>query len=142
MDHIEKIITATFEMGRAMRQRMTAHGRAGDHVNFLQIHALFIIDGHNGMTMKEFAGALMITSPSATSLVNRLVKLQWVVRSTDPSNRKQVHINVTAVGRKVMREAMKKKSKEMRQVFALLSAKDQKELARILTTLHSHILTH
>jgi DNA-binding MarR family transcriptional regulator len=105
----------------------------------LQIHALLYVREHEGMTMKELAKHLKITSPSATSFVNRLVKLKWVERFTDPENRKLVRLKISTTGTAMLQQSMKERKEEMRKVLSLLSPDDQEELARILTHLSDAI---
>ena len=85
--------------------------------------------------MKEFAQFQHITSPSATSFINRLVRLKWVKRATDPDNRKLVRLHVTEEGRKVVMRRMKEHTIMMRDVFSLLTIEDQTSFARILANL-------
>ncbi|MSR86879.1 MarR family transcriptional regulator, partial [Candidatus Peribacteria bacterium] len=67
----------------------------GCGANLLHIHSLFLISEQEGLTMKEIAKSLHITSPSATSLVNRLVDMKWVGREHDTENRKLVRLRLT-----------------------------------------------
>ncbi len=144
MPTVDQIIQTVFELGRVIRHDVIAKekGKVGDRTNFLQIHALFLIDAHEGMTMKEFATAMMVTSPSATSFVNRLVKMGWVTRVSDPNNRKVIRLKLSAKGKTVMKKRMSEKREHMRSILDLLPAKDQSDMARILSTLHSKLLTH
>lgn len=105
-------------------------------VNPQQMHAMFIIGERGGITMKEFAQHLGITSPSATSLANRLVRMKWITRETDPENRRLVRLNMAAAGNKIMEMAMQARANAMREVLSLLPAEDRKDFARVLTHLH------
>jgi DNA-binding MarR family transcriptional regulator len=87
--------------------------------------------------MKELAGHLGITSPSATSLVNRLVKLKWVTRFSDPDNRKLVRLKTAPLGRAMQMKAMEKHVAMMRNILSYLPKSDQSSFARILTNLHA-----
>lgn len=141
MDTVETIVTSVFEINRIMRQRMLAMNRreakGKGSMNFLQLHSLFVIAAHEGMTMKEFAEALMVTSPTATSFVNRLVNLKWVRRVPDPTNRKLVRLKITDAGQKLLKEKMRRHKAAMKDVFGLVPTSDRDELARIMRKLHS-----
>lgn len=106
-------------------------------VNPQQMHAMFIIGEHGGITMKEFAQHLGITSPSATSLANRLVRMKWITRVTDPTNRRLVRLNMAAAGKKIMESAMQARAQAMHEVLSLLPVEDRKDFARVLTHLHN-----
>lgn len=121
--------------GKLIRNRVFCEGKIGS-VNPQQMHALFVISEHDGLTMKELAHHLDITSPSATSLVNRLVRLAWVARTADPKNRKLVRIRIAPAGRAFLRAKTKEVEAAIGGILALLNKQDQKEFARILHHLH------
>ena len=81
-DPLDRLIDSTYAFGRVMRQQMLGQMKDGGG-NLLHVHALFLISESEGVTMKQFAQSLHVSSPSATSLVNRLVKMQWVGRLHD-----------------------------------------------------------
>ncbi|MEK7217947.1 MAG: MarR family transcriptional regulator, partial [Patescibacteria group bacterium] len=94
----DAIIHLSFDLSRVIRHMMLCVHEEGVHVNFLQIHALALIEQHPGMTMKELAEALRVASPSATSFVNRLVRGKLVSRVRDAKNRKLVRLTLTREG--------------------------------------------
>jgi DNA-binding MarR family transcriptional regulator len=135
-DLIEHIMDSTLTISRALRQHMACHPK---DANMLQMHALMYIREHKGMTMKELAGHLKITSPSATSFVNRLVKLKWVERFTDAKNRKLVRLRVSKKGEEMLQREWKQRTLHLEQVLSLVPSEDRKHLARILSSLASSI---
>lgn len=134
-DTIDHLLDTTFEIQRVLRQEMMKCAGLG-RINFQQIFALLIIDDHAGMTMKELAIALHITSPSATTLVDRLVKLQWVARKSDPKNRKLVRLSVTSAGHRVLKQMQNERRTIVGKFFSLLSARE----CSLLASLHQKLL--
>ncbi len=132
---IDQLPPLLMEMARMMRKKLIFDSET--KFNPLQFHALMVIREHDGLTMKEFADALKVTSPSATSFADRLVKLKWVRRKPDPKNRKLVRLEMTAAGNAMIASAMTHHAAVMRDIFSRLSDKDQRELVRILHHLHS-----
>lgn len=131
-----RIIQHWMEITRLLRRNMMSKGKATDVcMNPMQIHAMAIIAEHPNLTMKEFAQHLHISSPSATSFVDRLVKLQLVERVADEDNRKLVHLRMLSAGRTALDAAMKEHSVVMHDLFSLLSSEDQQVLARVLVNL-------
>jgi DNA-binding MarR family transcriptional regulator len=139
-DQTDAIVAAALGISRTLRKQMHCKPTEGEG-NMLQVHALMHIREHEGMTMKEVAEHLQITSPSATSFVNRLVKLGWVQRVTDSENRKLVRIKVSEKGDTMLQATMKQRKEHLRGILSLLPTKDQQDLARILTSL-AHSLSH
>lgn len=132
---IDQLPPLLMEMARMMRKKLIFDSET--KFNPLQFHALMVIRERGGITMKEFADALHITSPSATSFADRLVKLKWVRRRQDASNRKLVRLELTPAGGSMIASAMTHHAAVMRDIFSRLSDKDQRELVRILQHLHS-----
>ena len=128
-DPIDRIIASTYEFGRIMRRQMLTDPKTGAAMNPLQLHALFLISEQEGMTMKELAKLLHVSSPSATSLVNRLVKVQWVGRMHDDRNRKLVRLWLTPLGKRVLKEKHDQRRAALRGIFSLLTAAEQTQLA-------------
>lgn len=134
---IDQLSPLLLEMARMLRKKLIFDSEA--RFNPLQFHALMVIRERNGITMKEFADALHITSPSATSFADRLVKLKWVKRRQDPGNRKLVRLEMTTAGAAMISSAMAHHGTVMRNLFSKLPEKDQRELVRILQHLHSSL---
>jgi DNA-binding MarR family transcriptional regulator len=143
-DPIDRIIESTYDFGRFMRHQMMSEMHGQKPVNFLQMHALFIISESEGMTMKALAKALHISSPSATSLANRLVRMQWVTRLHDTANRKLVRLRMTPLGKKILREKNDRRREVLRRVFSFLTPSEQAQLARLHEKLSSklHLYLH
>jgi len=134
---IDQLSPLLLEMARMLRKKLIFDSEA--RFNPLQFHALMVIRERDGITMKEFADALHITSPSATSFADRLVKLKWVKRRQDPGNRKLVRLEMTTAGAAMISSAMAHHGTVMRNLFSKLPEKDQRELVRILQHLHSSL---
>jgi len=136
---LDRILQAMIGFSRVMRHQMLTMAKEGRMMNFHQVHALSLIEDHQGMTMKELAVALQITSPSATSLVNRLVRQRWVKRQRDAGNRRVVRLRLTPEGTKMLHRMYEKRAEMMRNVFRLLSVKEQKQLASIVEKLRDTV---
>ncbi len=131
---VDRILASIYEISRIMRQRMEQQGK--ERANFLHLHALLIVSEQPGITMKELARALHVTSPSATSLVNRLVKTKLVERRPDPANRKLVRLRITKTGAAQLQEKHRERTAVIRELFGLLTAAEQRTLA----VLHEKVL--
>lgn len=127
---IDGIVESVYQLGRIMKRRMVACGSGEIHMG--QIHALFLIQERSGITMKELAEALRVSSPSATSFVDRLVKLKLVERQNDEQNRRLVRLKITPEGVRFMKEKMDQRRKIFSEVLGTLSPKDQEDLLCIL----------
>jgi DNA-binding MarR family transcriptional regulator len=130
---VDQILAQTLDLSRMLRQK--CFQRDEKDVNMLQLHAVVLIREHEGMTMKEFAESLKITSPSATSFVNRVVNMGWVQRVADKKNRKLVRLKITPLGKRLLQARMQEKRRCFRDMLKLLSVQDQRDLVRVLQKL-------
>jgi DNA-binding MarR family transcriptional regulator len=126
-----------FELMRAMRKKMSTSRIMNQDAcpNMLQIHVLHMISEHQGITMKEVAGFMKVSSPSATTFVNRLVNLGWVERVADIKNRKLVRLKMTLKGEKVLKDMMTARHKAFELLLSGLPQADQQDFIRILQKL-------
>lgn len=126
----DNILGLSFEIIRLVRRRSVKN--FGGECNLLQLYALVFIKEQKKVTMKEFAEYLLISSPSATTYADRLVKLKLAERSSDSINRKLVYLKITKEGIKLLADKMKQKRKLISPVLEKLTQKDQQEMVRIL----------
>ena len=78
-----------------------------------QFIVLHLLDSSARVKMRDIAGELNITFPSATSLVNRLYGMGLVKRKADAMDRRVVYIELTPKGRSTVQNIsarMRKKS--------------------------------
>lgn len=136
---IDRIVGLTMDVGRFMKQCIMDAPEPNDEKgpSMLQLHALISIREHESMTMKDFARCMRTSGATATASVDRLVRLGWVSRKKDKSNRKIVKISLTPSGAKVVQRKMDARRAFMASVLSQLPAKDQQEFVRILEDLLS-----
>lgn len=128
---LDRLIESTYDFGRFMRKQMTGQMVGGKKENLLDVHTLFLISEDEGLTMKKLAESLHISSPSATSLVNRLVRMSWVGRMHDDRNRKLVRLWLTPLGKRILKEKHDRRREVLRHIFGHLSRSEQLQLARL-----------
>ena len=97
-----------------------------------QLHCLSCIQDQDGITMKELATLLQVTSPSVTAFADRLVKLGYVRRHHDAHNRKLVRLVITERGKKILKETMAQKKRICQRFLRVISSSDRLNLLTIL----------
>lgn len=127
-DLISLIFTAT----RLIRERTAGHGKF-DPFSIAQCKVLAFVAENNLPTMKDVAGFLYITSPSATAIINQLVKAGEIQRIYDQEDRRIVRLRLTEKGDKALVERRKEVSARMSKVLESLTEKDKESFAEILT---------
>ena len=116
-------------LGRLIKSRMHAHACP----TLPQLETLdFIARTPHAPTMRELAGHLRIKAPSATVLVDELVRARLVVRAHGTLDKRAVGLALTAHGRRMLKQSTARREKVIGQLLKPLSARDRAALNRIL----------
>ncbi len=134
----EKMIFATYKISRYMRKQFGTNDHAHE-LTMIQITGLIsIAQGRN--TMGDIAEELNITLPSATSLVERLVKGEYVERVQDPQDKRVVKIVLTEKGKAILKKGLEDKIEKTRFMLSKLTEEERLTmlslLQKILSSLH------
>ncbi|MDE2079572.1 MAG: MarR family transcriptional regulator [Patescibacteria group bacterium] len=129
--HIDELISALFSASRAIREHVHRGGKA-PVASHLQLEVLRYVGEHEAPTMKEVAGYLCVTPPSATFLIGGLVDGGELARVADSRDRRVVRLVLTPRGRRAFRESSEKILRRMKEVLGALSAREAQELSRML----------
>ncbi|MDD5055773.1 MAG: MarR family transcriptional regulator [Candidatus Peribacteraceae bacterium] len=127
---IPDITRVSHDIMRVLKRRMVCCGT--DDLHMGQLHALAYVSEKGGMTMKQLANALQVSSPSATTFVDRLVAMKFLTRTHDADNRRIVRLTVTPAGRKAYIRKMAEKQRIVGGMLGSVSDADKKEFLRIL----------
>jgi DNA-binding MarR family transcriptional regulator len=98
-----------------------------------QCQALGFIGRMNTPTMHELAHYFNITAPSATSLVDELVKAKLIVRTSNTKDRRKVQLTLSPKGKAAYKKLAQKYTDILNDVFKVLSQSDRDTLNAILT---------
>lgn len=103
--------------------------------SFLHLETLRFIEEDGDPTMSTLAGYLKVAAPTATALVNSLVKDGIVIRQPDSHDRRYVRLALSKEGKEMLTRTSKNREKAFDKLVASLSATDRTHLRRILTTI-------
>ena len=125
-----QLIEGIFTLTRMMKEHM--HSKSDlVHLSMVQVQAMIFLKKQPESTMNEIASHFHIELPSATSLVNKLVKAKLAKRVTDKKDRRIVRVTLTAHGKQLLEEAMKERSEKMRQLLSHLDTTEKEHLLKI-----------
>lgn len=131
---INKIISLIFTTSRLIRERSKGKEHP-DPFSFLQIETLRYVSENKNPPMKDVADYLYITPPSATSLIDGLVKTKMLERNFDKNDRRVVRLSVTSKGQKILSTGFNETAIRMQKILKKLDEKEQKNLIEILEKL-------
>jgi DNA-binding MarR family transcriptional regulator len=125
----EKLSSVIFSIGRLVREKVQESCPA----DFTQteIEVLKLVGNNKNTSMKDVADYLHIKPPSATPLIDSMVKKGTLKRIKDKNDRRIVHIAATSKGMKFLQKKYKAIHKTLGKVFGRLSEKDKKNLIKI-----------
>jgi DNA-binding MarR family transcriptional regulator len=103
---IEELITLLFSTSRLVRESMKPTNTT-DSFTPLRMGTLRYIAESKNPTMQEVAKFLSITAPSATSLIDGLIQAGVISRNSSTSDRRIVHLEITAKGSQTLEKARK-----------------------------------
>ncbi len=131
---IEALFSTMMQLRKLMAQRAeeSHEQRAATMLQFSALH--FLIDNKKG-TVKELAQFLNLSKSSATQLVERLAKADYVIRLEDAEDRRITRLNITQSGKEKAEELKEKIKLKMSKIFSKIAKKDIQELIRIQTQL-------
>ena len=95
------------------------------HVTPAQLHVLFIVREHDGISSKEIAKSLNISSSAATQLIDGLVSNNFLVRESDQVDRRVIKIHLSVNSEKFV---MNMRSKRLERLNSIFSCLDDTEL--------------
>jgi DNA-binding MarR family transcriptional regulator len=98
----------------------------------MQIQALLCVHETKQPLMHTVATCLSITPPSATMLVNGLIRLHLVVRKTDKNDRRACHLAITPKGDRLLKQRFVHIGKSIEKILEPLSAKERKQLIHLI----------
>ncbi len=130
----EKIVSLFFSVSRGIKHKLDLSSPFFQ-LPLAHIETLRLIGEQKRVPMKQVADFLAITPPSATALIDHLVKEGYVARSADKNDRRAVYLTLTKKGKTVMQKAVLDRCKVFKKLLGRISAKEQLELINILTKL-------
>ena len=98
-------------------------------------------EGFAALRMTELSKRLLVRLPSATGVIDRLVRNGLVRRDALPEDLRVKQISLTDQGRQRVRQVLEVHDRQIEKMLGGLAAVEQAELQRLLTRLREHLET-
>jgi MarR family 2-MHQ and catechol resistance regulon transcriptional repressor len=136
----EKIISTIFKLDNMLR-------RMGNRIAGVlgatqqQWAVLDILNeaGPGGMPLSELGKSLDVTKGNITGLIDRMERDGLAKRKDDPKDRRVIRANITAKGKKVLRDIQPVKDQWGTRLFEGFTAKDKKDIMDQLNRLMERV---
>jgi len=102
------------------------------NLTMIQIHALFFIKHNPKSQLTDLAKTFKITLPTATTLTEKLVKLNLIKRINDKSDRRAIHFYLTKKGAAIFKQIDKKRNNIICGFLNRLNIEEKGQLLKIL----------
>jgi DNA-binding MarR family transcriptional regulator len=125
------------ELGRVLRHltRISGGPDEGPSMTATQRLALFeLVDG-GPLRLNDLAARMGTTPPTASRAVDALDELGMVERTSDPTDRRALQIQLTSSGRRAVEERQARVYAAFRPAVARLPAAERRQLADLLARL-------
>lgn len=129
MNDIDEFIDLIFVINRLTKEGL--ENEKGSP-SYIQLQALSFISRQKNPIIKRVAEHLNITQPSATFLINNLIKLELVNRLHNTQDKRMAHLVISKKGKKELAKSFLKSKKHLYKKLSLLSARERKSFILIL----------
>jgi DNA-binding MarR family transcriptional regulator len=103
---------------------------------FAQMRVLWVLDFKKSACLHELAGLLGVSNPTATELVDRLVRFGHVRRVQCTHDRRQVELTLTPKGRRLLAEFARRRRERFEKLFRVVAPADVRRMAHALETMN------
>ncbi len=134
---IDHLISLMFNTRRLIKEKAVEESK-NSPLSMIHLESLRFITEKKNPTMKELADYLGVTAPTATSLINILIKNKYVKRVSDKNDRRITRLSITAAGRKNVEINGQKICEKMKMVFDHLTQEEINQLTKILEKIYSY----
>jgi DNA-binding MarR family transcriptional regulator len=118
-----------------------ASAEAVQRVSSSQLQALLCLHEQGPLKLTKLAEALEVIPSSATRLCDRLVAADLITRKTGTVDRREVVLQLTTSGKKLIRQIQDRRQAEIRQALTGMSDRERRGLLAGLEALAAQ-LTH
>jgi DNA-binding MarR family transcriptional regulator len=96
-------------------------------------------EGLSGLRLTDLGNRLLISPPSVTGVVDRLVRAGLVVRSGSPTDLRAKRVGLTREGRQLVDRVLQVHENQIDTVLGPLAEDEREELQRLLAKLGQHL---
>lgn len=104
-----------------------------------QFILLDILARHGESKMSDLAHYMNVTTAAITGTADRLVRDGYIVRVSDPKDRRIVKVKLTTKGINIVQRCNDQKKKMMMDMFGVISQEERDEYLKILMHIRDHI---
>ena len=132
MKNTDKLAELVFTLSRITRDGIEDKNNP---LSYIQFQTLSFLMRQKTPTMKEVSEYIHITAPSATILIDNMVKMKYISRINDKIDRRIIRLEIMKKGQEELETGLIAAKKHLGKIFCKLSKKDRDNFEQILTKL-------
>jgi len=131
----QKLLKLIDLVSQQIQERVCDMGEMADKITLSQIKLLKLVSISDELSMADIAKRLKITPASTTSLVDKLVQQDWLIRKPDESDRRKIYIEMSPKKKEAWQKMHTKEMERLGEYMNVLSEEQQKQFITILESL-------
>ena len=112
-----------------------------DKVTMPQFFMLNFLNQEGESTMTDMAKFMGVTTAAMTGIVDRLVKCGYILRVSDPDDRRVIKVRSTGRGDELVKKINIQRRHMIMDVFSKISQHEREDYLKILTRIHGFLTT-
>jgi len=108
-------------------------------ISFPEICVLGQLSSSQEPTMSEVGRSISMDLSTLTRTVDKLVEKEFVIRKSDPEDRRMVRVAITVEGRKIVSRFEEQRKKKIESILREMTSEERSNLLSIFKTLHARI---
>jgi DNA-binding MarR family transcriptional regulator len=104
-------------------------------ISMPQLSTLMHLEHGGGCGVSDIGVHLGVTNAAASQMIDRLVNQGLIERSEDPLDRRGKHIQITPLGRKLLKEAIEARRRWMERLSTQVTSEEQELISKALVVL-------
>lgn len=132
-DEIDELVTAVLTASRVLVGVSAASLAAvEDTVTLTQFRTLVVLHSRPTMNLNSLADELGVNASTAMRMIDKLLAAGLVTRRENPANRREVQLEPTASGRRLVGKVTARRRARIAQIVAAMPASDRSGLVDAL----------
>lgn len=141
-EHIRAVLDAITSLRSAMRQFISRIIKEGDYdITYEMMQLLLVLWRGHEVNQQEIANLLIKNKASITPLIDNLSKRKLVVRTEDPSDRRNKIIALTKAGREFMEAFMPALDDFFSRIENDITPREMEQVSNVLMKMRRNLLT-
>ncbi|MEO6881015.1 MAG: MarR family winged helix-turn-helix transcriptional regulator [Mycobacteriaceae bacterium] len=128
VDPVDPVVDAVLESSRAL-VALSARSIAGHSEVTLPQYRMLVVLSAGSSNLSRLAAGLAVAPSTALRMVDRLVAAGLVLRSVPPENRREIRLQLSATGNKVVRRVNQRRRRDLRAVVEQVPTELREPLA-------------